>query len=110
MKLFEVASSDRMETVPIVPLILSMSTPVMVMLLTQALYTIVDSIYVTRLSSQAFTAVSLVIPLQSFVTAVSCGTGVGVNVLMSTAFGKKRADDAFAIAIHGIPIIFSKST
>ncbi|MBR4577993.1 MAG: MATE family efflux transporter [Oscillospiraceae bacterium] len=102
MKLFEVASSDRMETAPIVPLILSMSTPVMVMLLTQALYTFVDSIYVTRLSSQAFTAVSLVIPLQSFVTAVSCGTGVGVNVLMSTAFGKKRADDAFAIAIHGL--------
>lgn len=93
--------ADRMEQAPLIPLILSLSLPIMVTLLIQAMYNFVDSIYVSRVSEYAFTAVSLAFPLQLLVIAVASGTGVGVNVLAARALGRKDTETASSIAAHG---------
>ena len=82
---------DRLERHPLIPLILSLSLPVMVTLLVQAMYNFVDSIYVSRINEYAFTALSLAFPIQVLVTAVASGTGVGVNVLIARALGDRKS-------------------
>jgi putative MATE family efflux protein len=94
-------SPTRLERSPLVPLIFSLSLPVMVTLLVQAMYNFVDSIYVSRINEYAFTALSLAFPLQVLVTAVASGTGVGINVLVARALGNKDRDKASSIATHG---------
>ena len=72
-----------MGTMPIGRLLFNMSLPMMVSMLVQALYNIVDSIFVAKLSENALTAVSLAFPLQMLLIAVATGTGVGMNALLS---------------------------
>ena len=64
----------------------------MISMLVQALYNVVDSIFVARLSEDALTAVSLAFPVQNFLIAVGVGTGVGVNALLSRSLGEKNAE------------------
>ena len=90
-----------MGTMPVGKLIFNMSLPMMVSMLVQALYNIVDSIFVAKLSENALTAVSLAFPLQTLLIAVGAGTGVGMNALLSKSLGEKnfkKANDTAANA------------
>ena len=81
---------NKMGTMPIGKLVFNMSLPMMVSMLVQALYNIVDSIFVAKLSENALTAVSLAFPLQTLLIAVGTGTGVGMNALLSKSLGEKN--------------------
>lgn len=83
-------------------LLLNMSLPMMVSMLVQAMYNIVDSIFVAKISEDALTAVSLAFPLQSLMIAVGAGTGVGVNALISRGLGEKKRDRVDAVAANSI--------
>ena len=78
---------NKMGVMPEKKLLLNMSLPMMVSMLVQALYNIVDSIFVAKLSENALTAVSLAFPIQTLLIAVGTGTGVGVNALLSKQLG-----------------------
>lgn len=86
------------------PLIFSMALPAMVSMIINALYNIVDSIFVAQYSQSALAAVSLVFPLQTLVVAIGVGTGVGVNSLISRRLGEKRQLHADSAAEHGIAL------
>lgn len=97
----EVIEENKMGTMPVGKLIFNMSLPMMVSMLVQALYNIVDSIFVAKLSENALTAVSLAFPLQTLLIAVGAGTGVGMNALLSKSLGEKnfkKANDTAANA------------
>ena len=83
-------------------LILSMSLPAMFSMLVQALYNVVDSYFVAKLSENALTAVSLVFPIQNLLIAVGVGTAVGINSLISRRLGEGRREEADRAATHGI--------
>lgn len=85
-------------------LIWNMSLPMMVSLLVQSLYNIVDSIFVARISEQALTATSLAYPVQMLMIAVGVGTAVGLNVLLSRTLGQKDYEEASRVAMTGIVI------
>ena len=74
---------NKMGVMPVNRLILTMSLPMILSMLVQALYNIVDSMFVSRLSENALTAVSLAFPAQNLMIAVATGTGVGVNAALS---------------------------
>ena len=93
---------NKMGVKPVKRLLVGMSLPMMASMLMQALYNIVDSIFVTRLSEDALTAVSLAFPMQNIMIAVASGTGVGVNALLSKALGEKNQNRADAAANAGI--------
>ena len=82
-------AENKMGTMPIGKLLFNMSLPMMISMLVQALYNIVDSIFVAKLSENALTAVSLAFPLQTLLIAVGTGTGVGMNALLSKSLGEK---------------------
>ena len=85
---------NKMGTMPVGRLVLSMSLPIMVSMLIQALYNVVDSIFVAQISEDALTAVSLAFPYQNLMIAVAVGTAVGVNALLSRSLGEKNFDVA----------------
>lgn len=93
---------NKMGVMPINKLILTMSLPMMVSMLVQACYNVVDSIFVARVSENALTAVSLAFPMQTLMIAVGGGTGVGVNALLSKRLGQKNIDGANRVANNGI--------
>nr|MCR5754903.1 MATE family efflux transporter [Acetatifactor sp.] len=97
-----VRTENKMGVMPEGKLLLNMSLPMMVSMLVQALYNIVDSIFVARISEDALTAVSLAFSLQSLMIAVAAGTGVGVNALVSRALGEKNQKRVNEIAVNGI--------
>ena len=88
------ATENKMGTMPVGKLLFNMSLPMMVSMLVQALYNIVDSIFVSKLSENALTAVSLAFPLQTLLIAVATGTGVGMNALLSKALGERKFEKA----------------
>lgn len=93
---------NKMGTAPIFKLILSMSLPAMLSMLVYAMYNIVDSFFVAKISENALTAVSYAFPIQSLMIAVATGTGIGINSLVSRRLGAKNLDDANKTASHGI--------
>lgn len=93
---------NKMGTMPIPKLLISMSLPMMVSMLVQAAYNIVDSMFVSKLCEDALTAVSMAFPIQNLMIAVSVGTGVGINALLSRNLGEKRFEDANLAAKNGI--------
>ena len=93
---------SKMEKTPMFKLLMSMSIPVMLSMFIQALYNIIDSIYVSRIGTDALTAVSLAFPLQNIILAFSVGTGVGVSSAISIYMGggnKEEADKAASIGL-----------
>ena len=91
-----------MGTMDINPLLIKLSVPMMVSMLVQALYNVVDSIFVSHVSENALTAVSLAFSLQNVMIAVGVGTGVGVNALLSKSLGEKDQERANQTAENGI--------
>lgn len=91
-----------MGTMPVNKLLLTMSVPIMISMLVQALYNIVDSIFVAMISENALTAVSLAFPIQSLMIAVATGTGVGINALLSKSLGEKSFEKANKAAANGV--------
>ena len=96
------AAENKMGTMPVGKLLFNMSLPMMVSMLVQALYNIVDSIFVAKLSENALTAVSLAFPLQTLLIAVATGTGVGMNALLSKSLGEHDFKKANKMADNGI--------
>lgn len=92
---------NKMGTMPTKRLLVTMSLPLMASMLVQALYNIVDSIFIAQISEAALTAVSLAFPMQMLMIAVAVGTGVGVNSLLSRRLGEKRNEDANLTATNG---------
>ncbi len=91
-----------MGTVPIPKLLVSMSVPIMASMLIQALYNVVDSIFVAQVSEDALTAVSLAFPVQVMMIAVAVGTAIGINALLSRRLGEKNYAEANLITSNGI--------
>lgn len=102
MKQQENTAENKMGVMPVNRLLLSMSLPMMASMLVQALYNIVDSIFVSRINENALTAVSLAFPIQSLLIAFGTGTGVGVNALLSRALGQKDEKTANKAAMNGL--------
>ena len=92
----------RMGTMPVRPLLLRMAWPMMLSMLIQALYNLVDSMFVSWLSGEAFQALSLAYPVQMFMVAVCVGAGVGLNALLSKRLGQGERTEAKAVALNGI--------
>ena len=93
---------NKMGTMPVRKLLITMSLPMMASMLVQALYNIIDSIFVSRISEDALTAVSMAFPVQALLIAVAGGTGVGVNALLSRSLGEKKFKEADRAANMGI--------
>ena len=97
---------NKMGTMPVKQLIISMSLPMMISMLMQALYSVVDSIFVSHLSEQALAAVTYAFPLQNMMIALGSGTGVGINALLSRSLGERRFDRSDAAANTGLLLTF----
>ena len=97
-----VMKENKMGVMPIGKLIITMSLPIMISMLVQALYNVVDSIFVARVSENALTAVSMAFPIQSLMIAVGVGTAVGVNALLARSLGAKDMDRVNKIAENAV--------
>lgn len=100
----EQSKQDFMKTKPIFPLLLSMGIPMMLSMLIQSLYNIVDSIFVSRLGTDALTAVSLIYPLQNVIVSVAVGIGVGISSVISRHLGAGNQTDANKAATIGMAL------
>ena len=101
-----VQNENKMGVMPVNKLLFSMSVPMMISMLVQALYNVVDSIFVAQVSENALTAVSLANPVQMLMIAIGAGTGVGVNALLSRSLGEKNQEKASVVAKNGIFLSF----
>ena len=97
---------NKMGVMPINKLLISMALPMMISMLVQALYNIVDSIFVARLSEDALTAVSMAFPMQNLMIATATGLGVGINAMLSRHLGEKNQVAANKVALNGIFLEF----
>lgn len=97
-----IKTENKMGTKAMLPLLLSMSLPAMLSMLIQALYNVVDSIFVSQIHPDALNAVSLAYPLQMVMISFAVGTAVGVNSLIARRLGAKRFDEASDAATHGM--------
>lgn len=98
----EVRAENKMGTMPVRKLLISMAVPMMISMLVQSLYNIVDSMFVAKLSQDALTAVSLAFSMQNLMMAIAIGTGVGVNALLSKSLGEKNFELANRTAGNSI--------
>lgn len=96
------AGENKMGVMPVSRLIITMSLPAMLSMLVQALYSLVDSMYVSRISENAFAALSMAYPAQHLMIAVMVGTGVGINALLSRSLGEKNQERADRAAGTGM--------
>ena len=98
----ETLRENKMGTMPENKLLLSMAVPMMISMLVQALYNIVDSIFVSRICEDALTAVSMAFPWQNIVIAIAVGFGIGINALLSRALGQKNDERVNQVAVNGL--------
>lgn len=98
---------NKMGTMPIGRLLLNMGLPMVISMLVQAMYNVVDSIYVSRISESAVTALTLAFPIQNLQIAFASGTAVGVNALLSKSLGEKNQEQANRAAGNGITLMLS---
>ena len=94
-------NEDFMKEKPILPLLTTMALPMVISMLVNSLYNIIDSLFVAKISEDAMTALSLVYPVQNFINAVAIGFGVGINALISFHLGAKEGEKANIAATHG---------
>ena len=87
-------NENFMKTKPVLPLLLSMSLPMMLSMLVNSLYNIIDSFFVAKISEDAMTALSLVFPVQNFINAVSIGFGIGINAVIAICMGANEVKEA----------------
>ena len=95
-----------MGVMPVKRLIVTMSLPMMISMIVQSMYNIVDSIFVSRINEDALTAVTLAFPLQMLIVSIGSGTGVGINALLSKALGEKDFEKSDKAANMGVMLIF----
>ncbi len=93
---------NKMATRPIGSLLITMGVPIMLSMLIQALYNVVDSIFIARVGVEALTAVSLAFPIQMLMISVGLGTSIGVNSLLSRRLGAHNHKEASSVAVHGL--------
>lgn len=93
---------NKMATMPMSKLVVNMSLPLVLSLMVQSLYNIVDGIFVAKISENALTATSLAYPIQMFLIAISVGTSIGVNSLLSRTIGAKKYEEAGRVAVTGL--------
>lgn len=98
----EIREENKMGTMPVGKLLITMAVPMILSMLVQALYNIVDSIFVSRISQDALSAVSLAFSLQNLMIAVGAGTGVGINAFLSKSLGEKDFKMANKVANHTV--------
>ena len=91
-----------MKEKPIFPLLLSMAVPMILSMLVNSLYNIIDSIFVAKISEDAMTALSLVYPVQNLISSIGVGFGIGVNAVIAMSLGAKKQEDADAAAAQGL--------
>ena len=91
-----------MKQKPVFPLILSMSLPMVISMLVNSLYNIIDSFFVSKISDDAMTALSLVFPIQNFISAAAIGFGIGINAVISIHLGAKNNEKADTAAAQGL--------
>ena len=96
------ANENKMGVMPVNKLLLSMAIPIIISMLVQAFYNVVDSWFVAKLSEDALNAVSLAFPVQNLMISVAVGTGVGINALLSRSLGQKNQENANRAAVNGI--------
>ena len=101
-EMMEQTRENKMGSMPLGKLIITMSLPIMISMLVQALYNVVDSIFVARISENALTAVSMAFPIQNLMIAIGSGTAVGVNALLSRALGAKQFERVNKIAENAV--------
>ena len=89
-----------MKEKPILPLLISMALPMVISMMVNSLYNIVDSYFVARISEEAMTALSLVYPIQNFITSVGVGFGIGINAAYAFFLGAQAQTKAEAAASH----------
>lgn len=102
----EIIKENKMGVMPANRLLITMSLPMMISMLVQALYNIVDSIFVAQIEEKALTAVSLAFPIQTLMIAVGVGTSVGINALLSRYLGEKEFEKADTVGKNGIFLAF----
>lgn len=102
----DTANENKMGIMPVGKLLVTMSLPMMISMVVQALYNIVDSVFVSRVSEDALTAVSMAFPLQALCIALGAGMGVGVNALLSKSLGAKDNDMVNKSALNGLFMTF----
>ena len=102
----DTANENKMGIMPVGKLLITMSLPMMISMVVQALYNIVDSVFVSRVSEDALTAVSMAFPLQALCIALGAGMGVGVNALLSKSLGAKDDDMVNKSALNGLFMTF----
>ena len=100
------SQENKMGTMPVKRLLVTMSLPMIISMLVQALYNIVDSVFVSMITQAALTAVSMAFPIQNLLIAVSAGTCVGVNALLSRSLGERNAKNANLAAVNGLFLAF----
>lgn len=100
---------NKMGTMPVGRLLVSMATPMMISMIVQAFYNVIDSVFVSRLGEDALNAVSLAFPLQQLMIAVCGGTAVGMNAMLSRSLGAKQFDKANKIANTGVFLFLCSS-
>ena len=98
----EQTRENKMGVMPVNKLLITMSLPMMASMLVQALYNVVDSIFVSRINENALTAVSLAFPIQTLMVAVGVGTCVGINAVLSKALGEKNQEVVNKTAGNGM--------
>ena len=103
----EQPKENKMGTMPVNKLLVTMSLPMVISMIVQALYNIVDSIFVSRLSEDALTAVSMAFPMQNLMISVAVGTGVGINAMLSRALGEKDRRKRYIYRSSRICFIFT---
>ena len=96
------AQENKMGVMPENRLLLTMAIPIVISMLVQALYNVVDSVFVAQLSEDALNAVSLAFPVQNLMIAVAVGTGVGINALLSKSLGEGNQAKADRTAMNGL--------
>ena len=101
-----VQRENKMGTMPVDKLLLSMALPMVVSMLVQALYNIVDSVFVAQLSENALTAVSMAFPVQNLMIGLATGIGVGMNAFVSKNLGQHNQEGVNKSALHGIFLEF----
>ena len=101
-KTLEIRTENKMGTMPVRKLLVSMAWPAILSMTINALYNVVDSIFVAKISEDALTAVSLAFPMQSLMIAAATGMGVGINSLLSRSLGQKNFERANKAAVNGI--------
>lgn len=102
-------NENKMGTMSIPKLVLNISVPIMLSMMVQSLYNIIDAVFVSQISEDAMSAVSLVGPMQNIMAATACGTAIAINAILSKSLGAKDTKNVTTVATHGMFLAFCSS-